>query len=150
MKIAVPHKTTHTQPKEEAILPLVPVVKDINVEEAKDPTRYATFQLQTVPGDNNAPKVKFAMLVARGLETPREMIDWYTNVLRVCDGLNLNANGNEGARVQVIRTLARGTILTYFNEHVEQGVIDLFAVQQQQAQDAVGPHDPAGAETLDA
>ena len=122
MKVAVPRKTTHTQPKEEAILPLVPVEKDTSSDDKKDPTRHATFQLMTNPNDNDAPKVKFSMTIARGLETPRAMIEWFQNVYRVCNGLNLNQAGNEESRVQVIRTLARGVILTCFNEHVAIGI----------------------------
>ena len=145
MKVAVPRKTTHTQPKEEAILPLVPVEKDISSDDKKDPTRHATFQLMTNPNDNDAPKVKFSMTIARGLETPREMIEWFQNVCRVCRGLNLNAPGNEASRIQVIQTLARGTILTCFNEQIEIGIAAQHQVDKETARVAEG--DPQQGET---
>ena len=49
---------------------------------------------------------------------------------------------NEAARLVVIRSCCRGTILTCLNEYAERTVAGVLAEQKQQARDTIGPHNP--------
>ena len=54
-----------------------------------DKTNSVSWELYTVPGDTTSPKYKFQVRVLQGDETPRQMIRWRLDVLKVCTGLDV-------------------------------------------------------------
>ena len=54
-----------------------------------DKTNSVSWELYTVPGDTTSPKYKFQVRVLQGDETPRQMIRWRLDVIKVCTGLDV-------------------------------------------------------------
>jgi hypothetical protein len=85
MKIATP-KSKGFQKKSE---PLLPLMEDVEFYKL-DKTNSVSWELSTVPGTAGAATYKFQCHVLQGDETPRQMIRWCLDVMKVVTGLNVN------------------------------------------------------------
>ncbi len=84
MKIA-PTKTDGLQKKS---APLLPLVEDVSLYKL-DKTNSVTWDLSTVPGTAGAATYKFQCRVLQGDESPRQMLRWRLDVMKVVAGLNV-------------------------------------------------------------
>jgi hypothetical protein len=85
MKIATP-KSNGFQKKSE---PLLPLMEDGKLYKL-DKTNSVTWELSTVPGTTGAAMYNFQCRVLQGDKTPRQMICWRLDVMKVVTGLNIN------------------------------------------------------------
>ena len=85
MKIATP-KSNGFQKKSE---PLLPLTEDVELYKL-DKTNSVSWELSTVPGTAGAATYKFQCRVLQGDKTPRQMIRWRLDVMKVVTGLNVN------------------------------------------------------------
>jgi len=84
MKIAQSSNTGNTQKKTEVLLPLTEDPKLYKL----DKTNSVSWELSTIPGTAGAATYKCQVRILQGDETPRQMIRWRLDVLKVCQGLN--------------------------------------------------------------
>ena len=95
------------QSNKEVLLPLVPHNED---ELTSDNS--VQFQLLSTPSDANSPKYKFTIRILRGGESIRILIQWYNDVQKVIEGLNVTTYA---AMLSLSRTMLSATPLTSFN-----------------------------------
>jgi hypothetical protein len=86
MKIATP-KSDGLQKKSK---PLLPLMEDVELYKLLDKTNSVSWELSTVPGTAGAAMYKFQCRVLQGDKTPRQMIRWHLDVMKVVIGLNVN------------------------------------------------------------
>ena len=86
MKI-VPTKEYGSQKKSTLILPLK---EDVEETYTLDKTNSISWELSTRPGTAGAAAYKFQARILTGDETPRQMMRWRQDVLKVCVGLHVN------------------------------------------------------------
>ena len=82
MKVAVP-KDGNTK----RAVNVLPLDEEPDVYKL-DKTNSVSFVLRTVPTDANSPTYKYLVRVLQGDESPRQILRWYTDVEKVCTGLN--------------------------------------------------------------
>jgi hypothetical protein len=85
MKISTP-KSDGFQKKAE---PLLPLEEDAELWKL-DKTNSVSWDLSTIPGTAGAATYKFQSRVLQGDKTPRQMICWRLDVMKVVTGLNVN------------------------------------------------------------
>ena len=67
---------------------ILPLQDDPNLYKL-DKTNSVSWDLRTIPADANSPTYKFQARILQGDETPRQMIRWRLDVMKVWNGLNL-------------------------------------------------------------
>ena len=82
MKIAPPSNTKSKKP--DIIFPLV----EDDEEYKLNKNNSTSWELKTVPTDNTSPTYKVMVRILEGNETPRQILRWHKDVLRVCNGVN--------------------------------------------------------------
>ena len=92
------------------LLPLVPEpTKSVRKEDL------TSFEIRSVPTEQDSTKVKLTFKVLHGSETTREIIQWRTNVDRALVGLNSTTGTDQHHMMQ---QFARGTALSTYNANV--------------------------------
>ena len=86
MKI-VPSKECGSQKKSNLILTLQ---EDVEETYTLDKTNSISWELSTRPGTAGAATHKFQCRILAGDETPRQMMRWHQDALKVCVGLNVS------------------------------------------------------------
>ena len=130
MKVVPPKEVTKSINK--ILLPLVDDPEDF----ALTKTNSVSFDLRTVPGDADSPKYKTLARVLEGTETTRQVIKWRGDVMKVCDGLNVNTFGPKKA---VVETMMRTGPLSLFRNCLDAEATNAFNA----AWEAAPPRDPA-------
>ena len=87
MKIA-PTVNSGSQKKSALILTLQ---EDVKETYTLDKTNSVSWELSTRPGTTGAATYKFQCRILTGDETPRQMMRWRQDVLKVCVGLNVTS-----------------------------------------------------------
>jgi hypothetical protein len=113
MKIAPSKDNSST--KRTPILPLVPET----IEKTK--VNSVQFEIPFDPADNNSKKYKKNILILKGGEDVRTIIDWLSDFYLVKTGLAL---GDPNVEVTAYKSFMTGSALTIFDEHllVEQEI----------------------------
>ncbi len=108
MKVAAT-KETGFQKKPSHILPLR---EDIDETYTLDKSNSVTWELSTRPGEADAATYKFLCRVLQGDETPRQILRWRSDVIKVCVGLNVTTLE---ARRPIMTACMRSGPLAAFN-----------------------------------
>ncbi len=118
-------------PKRKAVfLPLVPDTSEDNV---LDKSNSVTYELRTIPGDNNSASYKRVLRILNGTEDIRTIIMWYKEITPLLTGLNVREYEPQCA---IVRTLLKGNCLSNFNAQLEQKKIETMQAAAKQAYDA--------------
>lgn len=104
-----------------AEVPILSLVPDEDELDVDDHTKTCVHKLRSDPTDANSPKVSFTMGYADGTQSVRFHLNWYANVQRVFEGLNITSGPNKH---KMARMLCRGTARTYYDECMEHALLE--------------------------
>lgn len=122
MKISIPRKETNNSSlsgkKALAPLPLVPEQEEEAIER-----KTSKFKLRTDPANDDSPTHGFTVKHLTGVESVREAISFYKEVLKVCRGHNIPAAQGENRR-KIIAELLEGQALSAFNNATDEALVN--------------------------
>ena len=67
---------------------IIPLIEDEKEANKLTKGNSVTWEVRTLPTDNNSPTYKLSVRMLEGDETVRQMITWRMDVVKACVGLN--------------------------------------------------------------
>ena len=112
MKVSLP-KETNTKPSK-MLLPLVEDPSDYEL----DKNNSVSYNLRTIPADDDSPTYKCVVRVLAGNESVRSIIKWKADAIKVAKGLNAV---DLASKLPIFETLMRTGPLALFGQSMLAG-----------------------------
>ena len=131
MKVVLPKENPNASKSVSVLLPLVEEKDTYQLDKSNS----VSFDLRTVPADNDSPKYRFLIRVLQGTETPRQIIRWKQDLYKVLTGLNVTT---KATRQPIMEACMRTGPLSTFH-----GCINTLAQQAFETRVRGEPNDAA-------